>query len=453
MNYYHLGNQKGRMAIRDPDERLAREVFSTTRRLANIVSTHITSLPRVFFFTFLLWKDRGGKMAFLPHLWLLVAYEIAQRIFPKNIGQLYRDQAIAQSLYSKAATRTIQTHSESISALGGAPLEKQILDKKFAGVMKAASELHYTNSLFGLIFKLAYINGSQLWLLPATLLPLLFRQGGAVLNPSQAISHTRYTFQVMLEMLIANGSLLTNHAQTKHMTHTSKRLCDMIDVLTTMNKKADTHREENMIEGDVIAFENVGVTTPTGVKLLDDLSFRVERGQNLLLTGRNGAGKSSIFRCLGGLWPVVGKITKPGAAQSGLHADIYYLPQKPYNVLGSVSDNLAYPLTPEEAGLREERMKEVLQQVNLLYLLDVEKKFEQEKKTGGRRGSIHWTESLSLGEQQRLAIARLFFHQPKFCILDECTSALPESMEILLYDMCRANDLTYITICHRPALQ
>ena len=99
-----------------------------------------------------------------------------------------------------------------------------------------------------------------------------------------------------------------------------------------------------------IAFNNVTITTPTGRDLVRGLTFRVNHGESLLLTGHNGAGKSSIFRCLGGLWDIDpangGRIEKPGSAgasDGGLHTDVFYLPQKPYSVLGTIFDQLTYP--------------------------------------------------------------------------------------------------------------
>ena len=126
------------------------------------------------------------------------------------------------------------------------------------------------------------------------------------------------------------------------------------------NRHGDAQQQRPALRGEVaratgasikaspcIEFKDVTITTPTGRDLVRGLSFRVEHGESLLLTGHNGAGKSSIFRCLGGLWPIDresgGQILKPGSGESehgGLHADVFYLPQKPYSVLGTIFDQL-----------------------------------------------------------------------------------------------------------------
>ena len=110
------------------------------------------------------------------------------------------------------------------------------------------------------------------------------------------------------------------------------------------------------------------------------------------------------------------------ASSSGLHQSIFYLPQKPYNVLGTLWDQMTYPATRDEAGTEAETkagsgpetlLRAVLDQVDLGYLLERE---------GVLTSEINWEEECSLGEKQRLAIARLIWHKPQFAILDEVSA-------------------------------
>eukprot|EP00913_Durusdinium_trenchii_P003074 g2842.t1 len=142
--------------------------------------------------------------------------------------------------------------------------------------------------------------------------------------------------------------------------------------------------------------------TPTGTPLLAGLTFKVESGRHLVICGHNGAGKSSIFRCLAGLWPVAkGTITCPNACSR----DVYYLSQRPMNIVGTLSDQLTYP-TPVPGGLSAQDL---------------------------RREEADWGSRLSLSEQQRLGIARVLYHRPKFAVLDECTSAVSKDLEHWLF--------------------
>ena len=99
---------------------------------------------------------------------------------------------------------------------------------------------------------------------------------------------------------------------------------------------------------DAIAFEDAMVVTPANATLVRDLNLSVPAGTNLLVTCPNGSGKSSLFRVLGGLWPLTkGRIHKPGGSEGsdGLSHDIFYVPQRPYVTIGTLEEQLIYPLT------------------------------------------------------------------------------------------------------------
>ena len=126
--------------------------------------------------------------------------------------------------------------------------------------------------------------------------------------------------------------------------------------------------------------------------------------------GHNGAGNSSIFRCLGGLWSIpCGTIRKPGggdASEKGASNDaMFYIPQKPYQVVGTLIDQMTYPKTDAADELTKDRMREILAEVDLEYLLERE---------GALTDDIIWEDELSLSEKQRLAIARLIFNKPRY---------------------------------------
>lgn len=115
-----------------------------------------------------------------------------------------------------------------------------------------------------------------------------------------------------------------------------------------------------------------------------------------------------------------------------------------YNVLGTLAEQLTYPDSTAASSLKLDKIREILGQVGVEHLADRPNVLD---------APTNWQEALSLGEQQRLAIARLIFHQPAFAILDECTSAVPDSVVEVLYRVCQDLRITYITISHRPALK
>jgi len=423
--YYHIVQTlPPTQAISDPEERMGREVASMASRLATFAQLVISSAPIVVWFTTRLYRKAGWKLAILPHLYLLVAYEVAQRIFPKNIGILHRNIAGAEAAYRQAAVR-VHTNSEVITSMQGEQREKEYLHQKSHAVSEGEEKLAHVQFKFDLTFKLAYTYGFRPWYIIALLLHLMSTSS----HSSHKLANLRLIQSLLIEMLIANGNFLTMHATHAHIKGLAKRLVNFMDLLEKIEPSKAIVHESRMIE-----FENVDVVTPTGNLLVKDLNFTVRDGDALLLTGHNGAGKSSIFRCLGGLWAVGGRISKP-------EGDIFYLPQKPYNIHGTLKAQVTYPKPASE--IPNSILELLLKQVNLDHLIP-----QHRNKT-----VASWDKVLSMGEQQRLAICRLFFHRPRFAVLDECTSAVAAHIEEQLYERLQEYQIAYITICHRPALK
>eukprot|EP00871_Galdieria_phlegrea_P005475 jgi/Galph1/5929/GphlegSOOS_G4573.1 len=196
-----------------------------------------------------------------------------------------------------------------------------------------------------------------------------------------------------------------------------------------------------VIISDIIRFEHVNIISPDRTILCRDLNLEVPPGVNVLITGPNGCGKSSLFRVLAGLWPVYGKrLYRPESSK------IFYVPQRPYLALGTLRDQIIYPLTKEEAeerGCTDELLKKLLHEV---YLDDIG------QRKGGLDAVCDWSDVLSGGEKQRIAMARLFFHQPVYAVLDECTSAVSLDVEGHLYTSAKNRQITLLTVSHRPSL-
>lgn len=198
---------------------------------------------------------------------------------------------------------------------------------------------------------------------------------------------------------------------------------------------------ENVTYGDEITFTNVQLQTPADVTLIESLSFTIKPGEHLLIAGPNGSGKSSLFRMLGGLWPCKkGQIVIPDSR------NMFYLPQRAYLVKGTLREQIIYPHSVEQfenGDKTDTDLEEILKMLNLDELLSTSDDWDRVK---------NWKEELSTGAQQRLAMARLYYHQPRFAVLDECTSAVAPEMEQFMYRHAQEIGISLLLVAHRPAL-
>ena len=193
-----------------------------------------------------------------------------------------------------------------------------------------------------------------------------------------------------------------------------------------------------IVPSDRLALQGVTVRTPrTDNVLVRDLSFSLEASEGLLVVGPSGCGKTSLLRVVSGLWgSPTGTVYSPG------QGDLLFIPQKPYMALGSLREQLCYPL--DQARFSDEQLRAVLDQVMLGKLMQRYPDLDIKQ---------DWQRLLSLGEQQRLAFARLLLNSPKVVVLDEATSALDVETESRLYALLRDRELSFISVGHRPTLK
>jgi len=251
-----------------------------------------------------------------------------------------------------------------------------------------------------------------------------------------------------------------------------------------------------------------GTDTSTGSLGCHGVDIRVSQGDRVLIVGSSGSGKSSLVRAIAGLWqvgrgsinwadsPHVGNMPSTSQGIQAAPKYVFFLPQKPYNLIGTLKQQIMYPnIQTSHVSLSTQRLSANTQQGSILaidpklssevnendedfeedaldnalpdeYFLQLLKKVRLDSlasKMGdgderkGLRKVVDWSKVLSLGEQQRLAFARILFNKPDVVVLDEATSALDLSSEDAMYSLLSGDEpglsrCTYISVGHRPTL-
>ena len=212
-----------------------------------------------------------------------------------------------------------------------------------------------------------------------------------------------------------------------------------LDGLLQENSRARTFTavETAVSEDGTLEVDGVEVRTPDGECLVNTLDLRLDPGDTLLISGPSGIGKTVLLQSLAGLWPFVsGRVRLPAERQ-----EMMFVPQLPYVPLGDLRSVVSYP--HEEGAVGDREIQRALIKVALSHLVirinDVK----------------DWAHILSVGEQQRIAFARILLSKPRAVFLDESTSAMDEGLELMLYELIRAElpKTILVSVSHRATVE
>lgn len=189
-------------------------------------------------------------------------------------------------------------------------------------------------------------------------------------------------------------------------------------------------------ESKAIELRRFLVRLPNGTPLVAADGVRIQANERVLLTGPSGAGKSTLFRAIAGVWPF-----GDGVVAIPAKATLMMLPQRPYFPIGALKAAIVYPAKAD--AFDRARVEQALTSVGLPQLVS---RLEEE---------AHWNRMLSLGEQQRLGLARALLHEPQYLFLDEATASLDEASEAALYHLLaeKLKATTVVSIGHRSTLE
>jgi len=488
-NFYkasNLGNNK----IKNADQRVTADISQFSTELADLYTSLFKPFMDVILFTTQLTNILGWQGPALMYLYFCISAAI-KRVLQPGLGRMVATLSELEGYYRTAHQRLL-ANSEEIAFYDGSRKERKIINDALAAISSYNKYFLYMNSIVntfdGIFIKynasvagyivlaapLVFGNEKQKNLSTADLTRDYIRNsqylsalsqavGDLVLVSNKLTSIAGYTSRVseLLEMVdhlneagnkpfdLIPDKPAEDKAEVEGIHDWiavwKKRCIDQQELRRQVRKSSSTTNQViggGTIElGDDIEFKGVDIVSPEGKLLVTDLNFSVTSGVNVMVTGPNGAGKSSLFRVIGELWPIHSGVMKKPQKE-----EILFVPQKPYLVLGSLRDQVIYPHTKadmERLGVTDEDLK------SLLAIVDPQQKITTDWKWDEVRD---WFYAFSGGQKQRVAMARLFYHRPRFAILDECTSAVSDEIEDKIYETCKELGITIFTVSHRKNL-
>ncbi len=424
--YYELDSNAANSEIDNPDQRITEDIRSFTRVTLSFLLDVLNSVLDLISFTLLLYTISKALTVGLI-IYALVGTSIAliagRRLIKYNFDQLRLEADFRYGMVH------IRDNAESIAFYRGEQLEfRQVVDRLIKAI-RNFDRLILWQAIIDL-FQYAYNYFTRI--VPYAIIAPLYFAGETDFG---TIGQATFAFGQVLSAL----SIITNQIQQiSEFAAGVNRLGAFDEVL---DDPARSWREDNQhiqtTIDQLVALHSVTLLTPNSEqRLVAELSVTLGSSEPLLIVGPSGAGKSSILRAVAGLWTNgMGTIQRPDIDQ------MLFLPQKPYMLLGSLRDQLLYPTNPTDFS--EQDLEQILEEVNLGSLRERVSSFDDFR---------DWPNILSLGEQQRLAFARLLVTKPAYAILDEATSALDIANEQRLYEKLQAMGTSYISVGHRASL-
>ncbi|RSC25065.1 ABC transporter ATP-binding protein/permease [Pseudomonas putida] len=417
--------------VDNPDQRIELDVNAFVTGSVSLALGAVSALVSLVAFTGILWGlsaplamagvEVPRAMVFAVYVYVLIATWIAFRLGRPLIRLNFLNEKLTANF--RYALMRLRENAENIAFYQGAQVERGTLLGRFFALI---------GNVWALVWRSLKFNGFNLGVSQvAVVFPFIlqaprFFSGaiklGDVMQTSQAFGQVQDSLSFFRESYDTFASYRA----------TLDRLTGFLDANHQASELPHVATRELPRALDIAGLQ---VLRPDGHRLIADLSLNLQAGQALLIKGPSGSGKTTLLRALAGLWPYA-----EGAVARPLGEQALFLSQRPYLPLGDLRTAIAYPA---QLGQEQDaRMQQALRQVNLAHLAE---RLEE---------SRDWTRILSIGEQQRLAFARVLFNQPHVVFLDESTSAMDEGLEHALYSLLRNEmpETLLVSVGHRSTL-
>ena len=436
--FYRISSSGGAngVAIDNPDQRIAQDVDEFTDQTSELFFRLAMSVVSAASFAIVLITINAWMLLFVVVYAAfssgLIAY-IGRKLVRLNYAQLRLNADFRYSL-----TR-VRDNAESIAFYSG---EKSEWGRGVSTLFAAIGNQYRVIRVSSVVTSVSTIFGNLAILVPYILLWSVYFSGkvefGAFTQVSIAFGQVMSAFSFIVDNFNQIANLLSSGQRLSEIGHGFDLSVGDLEAGPSLSASLAATETKLLAPGVMVHVESATLKIPSGERtLVRNLSLDLDQRSRLLLVGPSGCGKTSLLRMFSGLWsPSSGVV-----ASRGFRDGVIFVPQKPYVFSGSLREQLLYP--DVELDLNQERMYSLLDSVSLT---SVHQTLESSE------SFIDWPRVLSVGEQQRIAFARVLLAKAKFVLLDESTSALDIPTERAVYQLLRDAGAGYVSVGHRSSL-